>query len=131
MQGTDATTHLAFDRPTGLLVYDRSGRIVQIAVQRDRKPFRNGPASGTLEEKAAAFGNYAAYFGTYTVNLKEQTITHHIEEYSNPSLRGVNNVRWFEFQGNNRLLLIPREDGKGGVIDRKTATYRLLWERIR
>jgi hypothetical protein len=132
VEGTDATTHLAFDRPTGMIFYDRSGRMsVQIAVKGDGRPFTNGPASGTLEEKAAAFDNYAAYFGTYTLNLKEQTITHHIEEYSNPSLRGVNNVRWFEFQGNDRLLLIPREDGKGGVIDRKNATYKLLWERIK
>ena len=45
--------------------------------------------------------------------------------------RGVHNVRWFEFQGNHRLLLIPREDGKGGVIDRKNATNKLLWERIK
>ena len=84
-----------------------------------RKPFVNGPAGGTGEEKVTAFDNYIAYYGTYTLDLKAQTVTHHLQDASPPNWRGVNNVRWFEFQGNDRLLLSPREDGKGGVIDRK------------
>jgi hypothetical protein len=132
VEGTDATFHFPFDHPTGIITYDRSGWMaVQIDVKGVRKPFVNGPASGTGEEKAAAFDNYLAYYGTYTLDLKAQTITHHLEDASPPNWRGVNNVRWFEFQGNDRLLLIPREDGKGGVIDRKNATYKLLWERIK
>ena len=35
------------------------------------------------------------------------------------------------FKANDRILLIPRGDGKGGVIDRKNVTYTLLWERIK
>jgi hypothetical protein len=132
VEGTDATFHFPFDHPTGIITYDRSGWMaVQIDVKGVRKPFVNGPASGTGEEKAAAFDNYLAYYGTYTLDLKAQTITHHLEDASQPNWRGVHNVRWFEFQGNNRLLLIPREDGKRGVIDRKNATYKLLWERIK
>jgi hypothetical protein len=132
VEGTDATFHFAFDHPTGIIIYDRSGWMaVQIDVKGARKPFANGPAAGTGEEKVAAFDNYLAYYGTYTLDLKAQTITHHLEDASPPNWRGVNNVRWFEFQGNDRLLLIPREDGKGGVIDRKNATYKLLWERIK
>ncbi len=132
VEGTDATFHFAYDHPTGIITYDRSGWMaVQIDVKGARKPFVNGPAFGTGEEKVAAFDNYLAYYGTYTVDLKAQTITHHLEDASPPNWRGVNNVRWFEFQGNDRLLLIPREDGKGGVIDRKNATYKLLWERIK
>jgi hypothetical protein len=104
---------------------------VQIDVKGARKPFVNGPAFGTGEEKVAAFDNYLAYYGAYTLDLKAQTITHHLEDSSQPNWRGVNNVRWFEFQGNDRLLLIPREDGKGGVIDRKNATFKLLWERMK
>jgi hypothetical protein len=43
----------------------------------------------------------------------------------------TDNVRWVEFQGADRLLLIPIEGGKGGVLARKDATYRLLWERLK
>lgn len=130
--GTDPTFHFAFDHPTGVIIYDRSGWMsVQIDIKGIRKPFLNGPANGTGEEKVAAFDNYIAYYGTYTLDLKAQTVTHHLRDASPPNWRGANNVRWFEFQGNDRLLLIPREDGKGGVVDRKNATFKLLWERIK
>jgi hypothetical protein len=132
VEGTDPTFQFAYDHPTGVIIYDRSGWMsVQIDIRGTRKPFVNGPAGGTSEEKVAAFDNYIAYYGTYTLDLKAQTVTHHLQDASSPNWRGVNNVRWFEFQGNDRLLLIPREDGKGGVIDRKNATFKLLWERIK
>jgi hypothetical protein len=132
VEGTDATFHFAYDHPTGIITYDRSGWMaVQIDIKGVRKPFVKGPASGTSDEKVAAFDNYIAYYGTYTLDVKTQTITHHLEDASPPNWRGVDNVRWFEFPADDRLLLIPREDGKGGVIDRKNATYKLLWERIK
>jgi hypothetical protein len=132
VEGTEPTFHFAYDHPTGIITYDRSGWMaVQIDIKGIRKPFVHGAAAGTGEEKVAAFDNYIAYYGTYTLDLKAQTITHHLKDSSQPNWRDVNNVRWFEFQGNDRLLLIPREDGKGGVIERKNATYKLLWERIK
>ena len=132
VEGTDAVTHFAFDHPTGILIYDRSGWMsVQIDVKGSRKPFVNGAAGGTSEEKVFAFDNYLAYYGTYTVDPKEQTVTHHLEDSIAPNRRGADNVRWFEFQGNDRLTLIPREDGRGGVLDRKNATFKLHWDRIR
>ena len=74
VEGTDATFHFAYDHPTGIIIYDRSGWMaVQIDVKGSRKPFVNGPAAGTGEEKATAFDNYLAYYGTYTLDLKAQT----------------------------------------------------------
>jgi Lipocalin-like domain len=132
VEGNSPVRHVAYDHPTGIIMYDKSGWMsVQIAVQGDRKAFAKGMSSGTSEEKAAAFDGYFSYYGTYTVDLKAQTITHHIKDYSYPGVGGLNNVRWFEFQGNDRLVLTPTEDGKGGMIDRKTATYKLTWERIK
>ena len=132
VEGTDPTFHFVFDHPTGIITYDRSGWMsVQIDVKGVRKPFAGGPASGTSEEKVVAFDNYITYYGTYTLDQKAQAVTHHIKDASQPNWRGVNNVRWFEFLGDDRLVLIPREDGKGGVIDRKNATFKLLWERIK
>jgi len=40
-------------------------------------------------------------------------------------------VRWYEFQGNDRVVLIPTEDGKGGTIAQKEATHKLTWEHIK
>jgi len=131
VEGNSPVRHIAYDHPTGLIMYDRSGWMsVQIAIKNDRKPFANGLGSGTPEEKANAFDTYFSYYGTYSIDLKAQTITHHIKGYSYPTNTEVNNVRWFEFQG-DRLILTPAEDGQGGTIDRKTATYKLIWERIK
>jgi hypothetical protein len=132
VEGTDPTFHFAYDHPTGIITYDRSGWMaVQIDIKGTGKPFVKGLVGGTDEEKVAAFDNYVAYYGKYTLDLKAQTVTHHLEDASRPNWRGVNNVRWFEFQGNDHLLLVPREDGKGGVIERKNATFKLLWERVK
>jgi lipocalin-like protein len=123
-----------YDRPTGLIMYDPSGHMsVNIVLKADRKPFApytKGALTATTEEKAAAFDSYAAYFGTYTVDAKAGTVSHHLENNLIPDRQGTDNVRWFEFQGDNRLYLIPVEDGKGGVLARKDASYRLLWERL-
>jgi hypothetical protein len=81
VEGTDPTFHFAYDQPTGRIIYDRSGWMaVQIDIKGDHKPFVNGIGSGTLEEKAVAFDNYVSYYGTYTLDLKAQTITHHLED---------------------------------------------------
>lgn len=124
-----------YDRPTGQLMYDASGHMsAQIVARADRKPFapyNQGRRNATTEEKAAAFDSYTAYFGTYTVDAKARTVTHHLEGSQVPGREGTNNVRWFEFQGDDHLLLIPVEDGKGGVLARKDAAYKLLWERVK
>ena len=123
------------DRPTGLIVYAPSGQMcVNIVLKADRKsfaPYTKGLLTASTEEKAAAFDTYAAYFGTFTIDAKAGTITHHLENNLIPGRQDTDNVRWFEFQGPDRLLLIPIEDGKGGVLARKDATYKLLWERLK
>jgi hypothetical protein len=124
-----------YNRPIGMIMYDPSGHMcVNIVLKADRKPFApytKGLLAATTEEKAAAFESYAAYFGTFAVDAKAGTVTHHLEDNLVPGRRGTDNVRWFEFQGDDRLLLIPIEDGKGGVLARKDASYKLLWERIK
>ena len=135
VEGNPAGLPGFYERPTGMIVYLASGQvIVQIAAKADRKPFapfNQGRLKASAEEKAAAFDSYLAYYGTYSVDPQAGTVIHHIEDYSVPGRRGTENVRWFEFRGNDRLVLIPVEDGKGGVIARKDATYKLLWERIK
>jgi len=129
IEGSSRVEPRSIDRPTGIIIYDQSGRVaVQIAYKLDRKPFAN--ALGTPEEKVSAYDSYTAYYGTYTVDAKEGTVTHHLEERLRPGGRGIKNVRYFELK-NDRITLMPVEDGKGGVLSRKDATYKLVWERIK
>jgi hypothetical protein len=120
-----------YDHPTGMVIYDPSGHMsVQIAFHSDRKPLAN-PFSATLEEKASTFDTYVAYYGTYAINAKARTVTHHLIDCTRPNFRGVDWVRYYEFQGNDRLVLLVAEDLKGGLIPRKDITYKLLWGRIK
>ena len=135
IEGNPPGRLFVYDRPTGLIMYDPSGHMcVNIVLKADRKPFApyaKGIVTATTEEKAAAFETYAAYFGTFTIDAKAGTVTHHLEDNLVPGRQVTDNVRWFDFQGPDRLLLTPVEDGKGGVLARKDATYRLLWERLK
>ena len=132
VEGQSRLLSQGYDHPTGLVIFDRSGWMsLQIAIHGERKPFAKGVSAGTVEEKAEAFDTYVAYYGTYAVDARADTVTFHLTDHSYPGLRGRDNVRWFEFQGDNRIVLIPTEDGKGGKIARKDATYKLTWERIR
>jgi Lipocalin-like domain len=131
VEGEDPIFPLGYDHPSGMIIYDASGWMSgQIAVKGDRKSFVKGLRSGTTEEKAAAFDSYFAYYGTYTVDPEKKTVTHHVENHSWPGLHGVDNVRWFEFEGDDRLILIPVGDGKGRMIERDKATYKLVWQRV-
>ena len=132
VEGNSPVRPMDFDHPTGLIIYDRSGWMsVQLAVHGLRKPFAKGETNGTREEKAQAFDNYSGYYGRYTVDVKAETVTHHIADYSYPGFQGQDFVRWFELKDDNHLVLIPTEDNKGGRLNRQEATFRLTWERVR
>jgi hypothetical protein len=104
--------------PTGLIIYDATGHMaVQIMPDRVRPKY-----AGTLptpnEARAAVLG-YAAYFGTYTVDERARTVTHHREGNINPGELG-DFVRRYEFLPGNRIVLRPLENQNA-----------LTWERIK
>src|SRR6478672_1241652 len=85
IEGASRVDPRVSDRPSGSIMYDSSGRMAaQIAYRADRKLFANGIAAGTPAEKAAAYDGYQAYYGTYTVDAKAGTVTHHLENALTP-----------------------------------------------
>jgi hypothetical protein len=119
------------DHPKGIIIYDNTGHMAYQGIYTVNRPaFAKGPNAGTMEEKVAAYDTYDAYFGTYTVDAKAGTVTHHVEGALPPGQIGTNKVRYFEFQGNRAIYYIA-EDGKGGLYPRKEdAIRRLIWERV-
>jgi hypothetical protein len=116
-------------KPTGLLYYDRTGHMaVQISPDRPRRRF-TGPQAGmftgpqpTPDEALDAISGYAAYFGTYTVDERAQTVTHKRIGNINPG--GVGDfVRRYELPTDNRLVLVPQERTDLRAV-------RLTWERL-
>lgn len=117
-------------KPVGLLFYDRSGRMaVQISPDRQRRRF-SGPQAGvftgpqpTPDEALDAISGYAAYFGTYTVDERKQTVTHIRVGNINPGGLGAF-VRRYEFRGEDRLVLVPEERTDLRAV-------RLTWQRLK
>jgi Lipocalin-like domain len=106
-------------RPTGLLIYDATGHMaVQIQPDRRRASWPQSQAP-TPEQALDAVRGYTAYFGTYSVDERAHTITHHRDGALN--LDFVDYVRRYEFDPNGRLILLP--------VDRPQS--RLVWERVK
>jgi hypothetical protein len=102
--------------PKGIIYYDPSGSmVVQVAPDKERA---KAGAAPTPDEAQAALAGYIAYFGTYTVDEKAVTVTHHRQASVQPG-DVADLVRGFEFSG-DRLILRP-----------PGTTYEVLWERIK
>jgi hypothetical protein len=116
------------EHPFGVLVYDAAGNMaVQIVPDRVRRPFTgplaelfSGPRP-TPEEAFDAIAGYAAYFGTYVVDERAQTVIHKRVANLNPGGLG-DFVRRYEFETPDRLILVPLERADRRAI-------QLTWER--
>lgn len=118
LQGDSASLQNRGPRPTGVIYYDAAGHMA-VQIQPDRRRPSWQTRLPTPQEAFDALRGYTAYFGTYTVDEKARTVTHHREGALN--LDVVRYVRRFEFDGDDRLILMP--------VDRPD--IRLVWERIK
>jgi hypothetical protein len=101
--------------PKGMIYYGPRGEMsVQVApdVRRTRADTEMTP-----EEAKIAIKDYIAYFGTYTVDERAGTVTHHRLDSIQPGDNG-DLIRRYEFVG-NRLILRP-----------PNSTMEVTWERI-
>ena len=107
-------------KPTGIIMYDAHGNMAaQIQPDRQRPTYTGTPS---LEQMAERMRGYTAYFGTYTIDEKAGTVTHHRQGMLDAGV--VDFVRKFELApGGNRITLTP-------VGDTGTPTH-LTWERVR
>jgi hypothetical protein len=118
-------------------MFDPSGWMAtQLTTKSSRKPWAGAPIetkrlNRTSDEVVAAFDSYAAYYGTYQVDTNVGTVTIRVQDAYVPGASGLTNVRYFEFQGDDRIVLLPAEDGKGGLLPRRAVSYKLIWDRIK
>ena len=105
-------------RPSGLIYYDAHGNMAA-QIMPDRPRAKYAVAQPTPEEAKAAITGYTAYFGTYTVDEKARTVTHHRKANLNPG--GINTVvRRYEFVTRDRIILRPVENQN-----------QLTWDRVK
>jgi hypothetical protein len=114
-----APTSAASGNRTGYLVYDPAGYMAVSIMPVGRKKYAG--AQPTEDEAVAAITGYAAYFGTFTINDADATVTHHLQGSLNPGM-APDQKRFFEFAG-DRLTLKPPASANGNQS-------RLTWQRI-
>jgi hypothetical protein len=117
--GDSGTKARAGRHPTGLIIYDRTGHMA-VQIQPDRRRASWPPGMPTPAQAVDAVVGYVAYFGTYVVDERAKTVTHHREGALNFDL--VDYVRRYEFENlGDRLVLVP--------VDRPA--LRLVWDRVK
>jgi len=102
--------------PKGIIIYDAHGHMA-CHVAPDREVTRAGKEP-TGEEAKAALADHVAYFGTYSVDERARTVTHHRQGSVQPGDKG-DVVRGYEFVG-DRLILRP-----------VGMAQEVVWERIK
>jgi hypothetical protein len=85
---------------------------------------RGESARGTDAEVRTAFEGYTSYFGTYTIDTKKQTVTHHVRGASYPNWVATDQLRQYKFDG--MRVSRPRRS----LWMDKTFEFALIWERI-
>lgn len=105
--------------PVGILVYDASENMsVQIMNQEHgRLPL------STDKDIKAAFQSYVGYFGKYSIDLEERSITHHVVGSLYPRDVGRDFKRLYEFSGDQLILTAT------GLIAGDPIAAHLVWER--
>ena len=109
--------------PTGIIMYDQHGLMnVQIMPDRPRPKWTGTP---TPQQALEAMRGYTAYWGTYTIDERVQTVTHHRQGMLDGGV--VDYVRKFELtNGGNRITLTPVS---GGTTTNPPT--HLSWDRVR
>ena len=102
--------------PRGYIFYAANGEMAaQIAPDRENKMAGTTP---TPEEAKAALADYVSYFGTWSLDERAGTVTHHRHASVQPGPL-TDYVRTYEFKG-DRLILRP-----------VGTTQEVVWERIK
>jgi len=104
---------------TGLMYYDILGNMAAQVMPNRVRPKYAG-AQPTPDEAKEAITGYLAYFGTYTVDERTHTITHHRKANINPGQVGDDAARRYEFAPGDRVILTPVDSGN-----------QIVWERAK
>lgn len=122
---SDGTVFYPFgENPEGMLMYGADGHMMVMLMKPGRSKFSsNDSFQGLPEQVKEAFEGFEAYGGTYTLNLNEGTVTHHLEVCRFPNQEGIRQTRSFAFKENILELTTPPM-----LVGGKEWIFRLEWE---
>ena len=108
----------------GYIMYSEDG-YMSVAIMSTKRPkFASGDLwGGTTEEKVAAADTYVSYCGKYEV--QGDKVIHHIDVSFFPNWSGVDQIRFFEFEGDKLSLSTPPF-----LVAGIRQAAHLIWERV-
>jgi lipocalin-like protein len=109
----------------GMLVFDGTRFATQVVAANLPKFASNNRMIGTLKEYEAISHGVVAYFGTYTVKEADRILTLHIERSSFPNWEGVDQLRKFEFVGDELRYTAANSTAN------PAESAQLVWKRAR
>jgi len=108
VEGNEEVLRIYGESPFGQLMYDNSGHMMVVLMHPERTLFdRKDRSEVGMDAIRAAFNEFNAYCGTYTVNEIQGTITHHVEACLVPQWVGEAQLRYFEFSDGQLTLSTP------------------------
>ena len=101
----------------GTQIYDSSGRFASMLMRSDLpKVASNNRATSTPEESQKIAHGSLAYYGTYTVNEAEKSVTMQMEGATFPNWIGTSAKRLYAISGDTLTITNPTPSGGGGVL---------------
>ena len=92
-------SHPYGERPIGQIIYQSEGRMSACLMRRQRARFASeNRFDATPAEREAAYRDFLSYFGSFTVQETDGTVTHHVEGATFPNWSGTELVRTFRFE---------------------------------
>src|SRR5262245_4878194 len=119
-------------KPSGILTYSPDGRVA-LQIMRDPPPAaasmwsREGRVllpSASANDLRDALSGYYAYFGTWEVDERAHTVTHHVRASLRSGEVGAHYVRPYEIAGEQLVLRYPVT-----AADGEAWTRVLIWRR--
>ena len=110
--------------PIALLIYDRAGHFAAQFMRRDRSAqLPDGPAAGKNNSRTQ--GGYDAYFGTYTVDDRNGTVTQRLLGSLSRENVGMVLTRAMEVTGDSLVIKLGTTAPDGAAV-----TRTLTWQRV-
>ena len=115
--------HRFGSNPKGVNTYDAKGNFTLIIMRPDLPKIASGdPEKLTPEEAKAIGGGAIAYYGTYTVNEADKTVSLKIDATTLPNQLGMEQKRIITSMSTNEMKYRNPTSVRGGQIE-------LVWKR--
>lgn len=111
--------------PIAILIYDRSGHFAAQFMKRDRSASERTDPLAAGSNNTRAQGGYDAYFGTYTANDADNSVTQRLVGALSAESVGLELSRTMQVDGDKLVIRLRTTS-----LDGTPVTRTLTWQRV-